>query len=251
MSTRVASISRLLHPPESQTRFLAVLDLTAYLDESGHPSSSQVFAIAGYVATSEEWDRFAARWIDVLRSYGVNEFHTVDCAHRRGAFEGWSKERRSVLYEDLVLLITTSDISGVATAVVVEDLKTVREEMRIRIDEYFLCLEHCFASFVNDAKERNIPDDEWIAYVLEDQPQFSGRAVNTYNLMKRRADWESRFRLGPIATAPKNKYVPLQAADVLAYETQLHMRRQIYGTQHPERHSFSLLAASNNYRGYY
>jgi hypothetical protein len=52
--------------------------LSAYFDESGTHGGSAAVAIAGYMATCEAWVEFEARWLAILSSFGLENFHMTD-----------------------------------------------------------------------------------------------------------------------------------------------------------------------------
>jgi len=76
--------------------------LEAYSDESGIHDSVVVFALAGYVAPADEWEKFASKWLSMLERQEIKEFHTSDCEAGRGELEGCSRERRDELIARLV-----------------------------------------------------------------------------------------------------------------------------------------------------
>ncbi len=57
----------------------------AYMDESGTDDQSEVIAVAGYLATYEQWTNFEKEWNQVMDHYCVKDFHMTD-------FEGHYKE---------------------------------------------------------------------------------------------------------------------------------------------------------------
>lgn len=79
--------------------------LYAYLDESGTEPNSPTLCVASVLYDQEGAKSLDAAWEAELSSAGIQQFHTVDCAHRRGEFEGKTPEFCDVLYRKLVALV--------------------------------------------------------------------------------------------------------------------------------------------------
>jgi hypothetical protein len=70
---------------------------TAYLDVSR--GAEPVYALGGYVASVEQWNRFRPKWQRMLSEYKANMFVPADLdlkdksGGRIGTYKGWSDEK--------------------------------------------------------------------------------------------------------------------------------------------------------------
>src|SRR5690242_16740560 len=96
-----AQILRLARPGGLTAR-KALWLMLAYFDESYDsswnvtPSASDIFTVAGFVASEEDWNRFRKLWKHTKGRYGLDArpFHATDCENGYGAFKGWSQPKR-------------------------------------------------------------------------------------------------------------------------------------------------------------
>jgi hypothetical protein len=97
-----------LHAPCSLA-WNAMPDVTAYCDESA--TEHQVYCVAGYWATTEEWERLAAAWQAQLDAFGLAEFHAQECEQGHGEFAG--RDDRPAIFTAFIDLINRFEIHGV------------------------------------------------------------------------------------------------------------------------------------------
>ena len=55
-------------------------ELIACGDESY--SDARTFIVAGYVVRKANWRKLELAWRNILRRFGIKEFHAVDCTQR-------------------------------------------------------------------------------------------------------------------------------------------------------------------------
>ena len=67
---------------------LSLNTLTGYFDESGTHTGSRAVAVAGYVSTVEQWERFEVEWQAALAEFGVPYFHMADFVDHKKQFKG-------------------------------------------------------------------------------------------------------------------------------------------------------------------
>ena len=60
---------------------------TCYVDESG-THNSPCMAIGAIIANSKQSAQFESSWKDVLRTFGVEYFHSVELFNKRGQYRG-------------------------------------------------------------------------------------------------------------------------------------------------------------------
>ena len=211
--------------------------LIAYLDES---DEKQIFTMAGYVSEAAKWERFTEEWAAILSGYSVGDFHARQFAHNRGQFKDWPESRRREFITELTSAINRNVLYGVAVAVVVEefnkiitgDLKSfLKEPYYLSADASFtLAIQYCIKHFPT----------EQIAFVFDNKDKVKGVVQKIYGAYKELKDKiPDPTMLGPLSFADDKKVLPLQAADMLAYEymkyhngwerTPLHLLSEIKG----------------------
>jgi hypothetical protein len=76
--------------------------------------------------------------------------------------------------------------------------------------------------FITSVLDPSVPKDERIAFTFDEQNEFAFKAGEIYESL--RQNHAQRDRLGPISFQDSKGFVPLQAADMLAYEVHRQFR---------------------------
>jgi hypothetical protein len=185
------------------------------MDESGTHAGSDVVTVAAYLGKPREWERFTKAWNVAKRPIAV--FHSVDCQNLTGEFRGWDPGERDKLVARLLPTITDHKLLGIAIAINMRDLRaavsTKPHLLEFFGSPYGLCF-HCVVQQVIETAE-TVGDNQSLAFIHETN-DFQVEALQAFNEIKAS---RAKHRGGmTIAFADKSRYVPLQAADVLAYE---------------------------------
>jgi hypothetical protein len=229
-------IGKLLHRFPGR-RLMAML--VTYLDESGIHKGARVCAMAGFIAEHEEWITFERRWKQALKNADIRAFHMAQFENRLGDFEGWSDTRRKMLLADLIEIIKAREIYGFGSALVLADYDKLKDDDKRWMTHgtgvpYFLCFQHCVVEAAHYAD--SLPPEEKVAFVFDRQGEFSSEATRLYSSLKDCNDWPNRVRLADaFAFASRLETVPLQAADIAAYESYKRVENLLYNRQHSER----------------
>ena len=211
--------------------------LHAYLDDSGTHADSRWCVIAGYFGSERHWNRFDRDWRKVLDTEGLEEFHANRFWSSVGGsnipeYKGWDRERANKFIGALLNVIQSAQrIFPVSCAVLMEEWHKLSRDERAYLTggahdqegkivtsgapnkPYFLpfltaittALEYCDSGLV-------------MHFSFDHSRHFSGYAeryfkeIQTWNLAK----YE---RMGEISFVDSKKVTPIQAADLLAFET--------------------------------
>ena len=202
-------------------RYLFVFDLTAYYDESGTHDDSDRVVLAGFIAESERWLAFEPQWKQALVDFelpldkeGLRHFHMVDFANRAPPYHKWTEPVRRERLNRLLDLI--KDHAEASVAVVVPRLSyeaaTTPTERKLTQGPYG------FAALTAFAVMQNVMvDDAYVTCYFEDGVKNAGDMISIYQDAKKLDAPEIRHILS-ISLQDKRRFVPLQAADILAYE---------------------------------
>jgi hypothetical protein len=203
----------------------------SYMDETGHPDDPALhFAgMAGFVAPAGAWEVFEDQWRDVLHNAGLSDpFHMKDFAHSKGQFKSWKgqKEKRELFFGRLLSIIKETKADPVGTIISIDDFRSLTlEQQSSFLDPYYVAFQKCTrgaaASAVFD------PPEEKVAMVYAYNEEFGTQEHVGVNMGGRAEQlWHSMRvlvtdigpRMGSYASASPADIVPLQAADLFAYE---------------------------------
>lgn len=230
--------------------------LTAYLDESHDGKKERVLLLAGYFAHDENWDRLWTRWAQLLKTLGIPEFHAAECQRGRGHFAGMSPERTKAIQKQFVDLLSDrpNGLIGHLSAIKMEAYAPLRQRFKStrRIpsgravsgtldDPYFLGLQLAVEGIAGGKLISMLPETEKVNFVL-DESALGGRALALYGDIKRDESlgaWTKR--LGDIRTAASVDCIPLQAADLWAFEALHYSDRHFAGNMNQKSWQFSEL----------
>lgn len=224
MTSEVSRVARYMHPLSSRQKWFAMA--IAYFDESGHQSNCDVIAFAGLVAPEKKWEVYEQKWKGRLRRAGIdpkessfhaNKFHTGNKPFHE---DKWKDViYRNCFFSDLVSYIDTTVTFASVHAVIVKDWAKVLSpiltdyESQQRACYVYLMLE-CLGSIIEWAK---LPRGETIACIFDRKPEVEYFARTMFYDLKDRHDDTPKLFEGADWKDRQN-FVPLQAADLVAYE---------------------------------
>jgi hypothetical protein len=127
-------------------------------------------------------EQAAERWSSML--------HAVDCENGYGEFEDLGKDCRVRLKTDLIQILDTNEnLGGFSSAVIIEDFYKVRESSErakqvLGPSPYFLCFQILLSDVCVALEKAQAGPGIRVAYVFEEQEEFSGRAQQLFNQFK-------------------------------------------------------------------
>ena len=203
--------------------------MTCYFDDSV-AGGGLVSVVAGYLAADQVWAEFIPRWRKVLDAapHEISEYKTSDCRHGVGEFKGWSKEQRDVLTTELVSVILNSgDLGGFSTVLLwpgIPDPDVPNPSENRRRQEhggYGVVLGMTLTDTLRTATLMCGPDG--VQPIVDQKDGTLDRMQGNFKVAKRIVDTidgpEIANRLKQPIPGDSKKLPPLQAADLLAYET--------------------------------
>jgi hypothetical protein len=212
--------------------------LTAYFDESGTQGSSPILVVAGLVSESKQWLKFSNEWARALERANAPYFHMKEFAHGVGAFKGWKQEQKDNLILHLINIIMRRVKWRVWTAVVMEDY---RNYFRGDTTEEY---PFSFGAFGCASRLRHlatqISNNYLIPYAFEHGGKGSHNAFDSFNNLLKKGDGNF-YRMMSLTVSNSTELLPLQAADLHAYEVYKYFSDQLNATGRPIRKSFERL----------
>jgi len=197
--------------------------ISCYFDDS---HEGGIFVVAGYMNTVESWDKeFAPGWFEILRdqSHSLSEFKASDCRQRTGEFANWTRAECNALTERLVSFIADGqrwiNLIGLGEAVVVPIIPDRVSQPKWESFAYLMCAGLLMYD-VGKVYSRLGAEDS-IHLIFDRQRGQEGKAHEIFReaegLLKERGLLSCK--ISPPQFLDSESLAPLQAADLLAYET--------------------------------
>ena len=189
---------------------------SVYFDESTG-NGSPILVVAGFLAADAHWALFEAEWKAVLSDFGITGFHMQHFAGCKKEFRGMEERQRKRLMAGLLDILQRRIQFGFGCAVHVKAFRELfKGKERAAIGSpYALCALGCNL-LVGEWAERNF-QIEPVAFFYDIGNKNSGEVTDTFRAEKNDPS-NLAFRLGSLTFVDDKAMVPLQAADLAAYE---------------------------------
>src|ERR1700722_375064 len=222
-------------PADGHRKVFAMIE--AYIDESGIHGDASVCVVAGYFGRRNHWNHFESAWRKVLHrfDFALADFHAKDQIKQA--------KHRPLLME-LARTISKYQIYPISMVLAVDDFKSFPHDLRCWLTggsfrngklvssgapskPYFVPFQ-LLVQRVTDYAEAGSKAHFFCGL----DTQFSEYARALFAKIKTQPSrpdtaWESRSRLGDIAFPMASETPELQAADLFAHCTYLHMLERL------------------------
>ena len=239
--------------------------LHAYLDDSGSHDQSSVLILAGYFGSETQWSKFDRRWREAIDAEGLQEFHANRFwAYYTGKpipeYKGWDKPKCNQFISTLIEIIRSHRIFPVSSTVVMQDWRALRKDERAVLTgaTYDDCgnltspgapNKSYFVSFIWSVSSalRHCNPGHIMHFSFDRNDFISGYAANYFDALKKL--WASTSpRLGELSFVDSERASPIQAADLLAYETHRYINARMKRNMAPLNFNAVLGQALQNKR---
>jgi hypothetical protein len=207
--------------------------LNGFVDDSGSGGGidrGNIFALAGFVASPERWDKFSNEWTRICaQEPKTPDFHIqtdIRLLNKDGSVR-WSQSQRDTRITELVDLTKTLAQYRVESVLAWPNYdRVVRGKIPPELDSpYFLCFYNViisFAKFLDKAHIEGVVD-----WVFDDQGRIGQDAIRWYDFIKTNITPRVQNRLGgkPIFRHDKN-VLPLKACDTWAWQIRRHLDKE-------------------------
>lgn len=234
-------------PPDQRL----VMTFTAYFDESGTHDESKSIAVAGYISTAPLWVEFSAQWQLALNDWGLDHFHMTDFAVKAPPYDKWTESERRERLTRLITVINSNVWGSVGVVLpkkIFEGIFTPRVS-RICGGACGVAAIACIMDLGELLRELKIGGS--IAYVFEAGTRGIGEFARVFGSVLKDPENKEYFRLLSLRFEGKQDFLPLQAADLLAYELYRELPRKAGWEQKSVRYPLTALAAVPRRWGYY
>ena len=220
-----------------------------YIDDS---RDGGFYVLAGYVAPADSWSgSFNSAWRQVLDSARepIAEFKASDCEQGRGPFRGSSREERTALTRQLAGVLTAphNRVFGAACAVLVPRASKLKQRHAFERLSYSVCLTTLIGESLNLVKR--VADCDRLHIYLDEQAKVAQLVPLAFK------SGERLYADGFVGCLCEPKFLqskdtpPLQAADLLAYETLKEIRSRRARPQEPVREILAFLTGGRPHLG--
>lgn len=203
-----------------------------YCDESYDSQNNppNVYVVAGFAAEIGVWEKIERAWTAKNKRVRVPWFHASHLNAGAHEYAGWTKKRRQRYSSDLLKILARHkhNLHAVSVGVLASEYERVLDEpTRKRLGHpHILCFKQCVALL---AEELHYAPNRWpkdVKFsVLLEQNRYDIESVAAFEQMKR-SPWRAAYRLGTCMIGARDEFIPLQVADLIAYETFKYVHNQ-------------------------
>jgi len=214
--------------------------LTAYMDETGHSQDEKQHfnGMAGLMAPTEYWEVFEGRWDRLLTKFKLPYIHMKEMWK---LLDGWSKTKTEKLSAAVWKIIKETRAIPIGSIIPMDDFRFLEENLRrYALDPYYLAMQDCIRlSTVSITPGPFWSPDTRVRMVFSDQVEFKYEAQRMFDAAVK-AD-KTKPRVASPAFEDMRDVLPLQAADVVAYEIYKEYERTYYNLSRKKRYGYEQL----------
>jgi hypothetical protein len=217
----IREFARAVLPSGSQDGVLCMV--RGYFDDSGTHGGSGVVLMAGVFGHENQWDYFCDLWAKKLADPSPGKlplarFHMAECQSADGDFLGWKRHETDFLVHELTDIILKTGIYGLAGGVERKayDELMVGAHRRLLGDAETFCIINCFIKVIAWAKLFAPGHD--IAMIFDDRPHKRIDVQKIHKVYEDVKNREGGSMIASITFANSSKVLPLQAADLFAWQ---------------------------------
>ena len=196
--------------------------IEAYFDDSGKETdpTARFPVVAGYFAHVTWWYDFFPRWRHLLLQHGLPYLHMKEWLGM-AAERQWNTVKRNTVLLQFVDLIRNSRLVGFGCAVDAEAWLRLSQQRRKTFGN---AQEFCFQRIIRRIADRLdlVHEHEFVSLVFDQDLEYAPPRLKLYSHIKN-GNPRVAARFTAISFADMRHFEPLQAADLLAWQT----RRQL------------------------
>ena len=201
--------------------------LKAYFDESmsHHTSDPSLLVVGGCTMSSDSWTELTAKWKNVLnaKEFQIEIYRSSDCNASKGQFLGWDGAKKDRLRTQLIEVlnkiwrgrsVTTCPVFLWCIVDTKMFERILNEFPQLKLSPYEFCAAQIANGCVNAVREMSkVGDNHTLGLFFE-----KGQDVRPHVRNLLRKTIKLNARIVDISFVSKGDHVPLQVADMIAYE---------------------------------
>jgi hypothetical protein len=223
-----------------------MLMLTGFFDETGSSKdpTQRIVGMGGLLAPATGWETFERKWKRALKEFDVPYFHMKEFAHSTNVFEDWKGREiiRRKLFSKLIKAMESAYPIPIAATVPKDVYDATYGEYPLfeKEDIYHEALHFCISGLVGIRHTMGqLDESEKVAIVFSQHEEFRSHVLKRYDKLIK--EFEPFQKISAISFADMRELVPLQAADLVAYELKKEHERRLYEPNKPPRYGFQML----------
>ncbi|MGH9326519.1 MAG: DUF3800 domain-containing protein [Terriglobia bacterium] len=208
----------------------------AYFDDSGTDDKSDTAVAAYYVSTKRGWDEFVTEWDRARWQEGFNYFHMAEfvapASQNHKPYSDWDSIKKKHVYERLAKVINDNKRIGIAIAVPKENWDKNPQRIRLHFgtEHYSFAVRLCMMQVAKWRKASRIVLPVQYVFDWEMNTSRKRKEIDViFDIFRNPANsaLAEVYGVEPdgYSFQHKDKFKPLQAADVLAWQMRSHMRK--------------------------
>jgi len=228
------------------------------MDES---YNKNLFTLSSLISDASTWLKFQSSWKNCIRAKNkslksqgrkqISRYHAADCSSRVNEFAGWTVDEQIELTKDLLKVFAKHETLALSYTMPRESFVQFFPECTIDPIGpcYSLLLKYLMLEMV-----KRIDDTKKISRVKplrivisHDRSPYDGTLLKSFNSMIDDPTLTYREMFSTIAPRSSKDCIPLQAADLLAYENFKESEANIVGRK--RRKTLELLLMMNSFGG--
>ena len=192
-----------------------IIAVLSYIDESLDEQEMEIYSLGLIFAAENKWTKFENAWKNFLRDYSISEFKTSaffgKYDTKDAEFSKWSPERNEACRKSIIKLFDEFSLGIIDVTMNILDCREATELYDIQ-DNYHLCLQYVFIEAINQT-----PPGEHMSFILDRRQKTLEKADEMLFALKDSQDFLNRDRVGTVASDDSKRFLPLQAADIIAH----------------------------------
>jgi hypothetical protein len=233
---------------------------TGYIDDSGSKESS-LFTFSCLVGWGSQWLWFELAWIKLLEdtnkwlaSQGrarLSRYHAADCSSCQNEFKGWTRDEQKEFTSKIITIFCRHPMLVSSYTV---NLKELVEEIpetkpHPRRFAYVILLNHLMIEIGDRMTARKeFATNDRIA-LIHDRCEYDAALLEMFEHVKTDPSFKYGQYFTTIAPMGWEECVPLQPADLLAYENFKEAEREIVTKKRNRRKTLELLLDLGSFGG--
>jgi hypothetical protein len=195
--------------------------IESFFDDSGTEADAthRFVVMAGYLAG--DWDGFYLRWRGLLLKHGLPYIHMKEMIGISKKM-GWPTGHLPDVLREFNAAIRESPLAGFGVAVDLRAFRNVPDDIRKRCgDAQMFCCSRVLRRIRDHLSGANMADEP-LSVVFDQDFGFAKRRLPMIEEIRKNDPWV-RATLAQVSFADMERFYPLQAADMLAWETRRHV----------------------------
>lgn len=200
--------------------------INAYIDESC--AEPRTFALGCVLARGMDWFEISRKWKQVIDRKNrdltragrtpLARYHSADCNNMQGEFSGWTAPERDAFLGDLISVLRKSRAHIAGNTVDLQDVAQNFPTRKPNPEPVAYCVLSVQLWKAIAAHARRIHRDPAITVVYERGP-YNGIITDSYNALLVSDSPDRLLYTGGLRQENWTTTIPLQIADLVAYET--------------------------------